>query len=205
MMVAGITLPDFVMKKILTILMSLTAALCGWVQGAPEATPTEVAPQRLLIVYYSWGGNTRTAAQTVQQATGGKLVEIAPKVPYPASYRACVDQAKKEINEGFLPEISLSEPVDWSRYDVVLVGSPNWWSTLAPPVSSFLTHYPLKGKKVAVFVTHGGGGMARCQREAKRLAPGAVFLRGAAFPGSSVADDADTIQRWVNHILTVKK
>lgn len=193
------------MKKILTILMSLSTVLTGWTQAASESTQTEVDSSRVLIAYYSWGGNTRTAAQAVQQATGGKLVEITPKKPYPTAYRACVDQAKKEINEGFLPAIATSEPIDLNQYDVIFVGSPNWWSTLAPPVSSFLTQNPMKGKKVAVFVTHGGGGMANCQRDAKRLSPGADFLRGAAFPGASIDTQTGAVQRWVNALLKIKK
>ena len=24
------------------------------------------------------------------------------------------------------------------KYDVIFIGSPNWWSTIAPPVASFL-------------------------------------------------------------------
>lgn len=193
------------MKKILTILMSFSTVLTGWAQAASEPTQTEVTSSRVLIAYYSWGGNTRAAAQAVQQVTGGKLVEITPKKPYPTAYRACVDQAKKEINEGFLPTIATSEPIDLNQYDVVFVGSPNWWSTLAPPVSAFLTQQPMKGKKVAVFVTHGGGGMANCQRDARRLCPGADFLRGAAFPGASVTGQTASIQRWVSSILSIKK
>ncbi|MFR7963851.1 MAG: flavodoxin family protein [Alphaproteobacteria bacterium] len=36
---------------------------------------------------------------------------------------------------------------DITQYDVVFLGSPNWWGTITPQVSSFLETYRLNGKK----------------------------------------------------------
>ena len=42
---------------------------------------------------------------------------------------------KREINAGVKPE--LAEKVkEFDKYDVIFVGTPNWWSTMAPPVLS---------------------------------------------------------------------
>ena len=49
---------------------------------------------RILIAYYSWGGNTRFAAEQIQKLTGGTLFEIKPAKAYPSDYRACVNQAR---------------------------------------------------------------------------------------------------------------
>ena len=47
---------------------------------------------------------------------------------------------------------------DISQYNIVFLGSPNWWGTITPQVSSFLEKYDLSGKTVVPFITHGGGG-----------------------------------------------
>lgn len=195
------------MKKIIIICSLIAVAIAGWfgVSLAQAEEKVQVSPEKVLVVYYSWGGNTRSAAEEVAAATGGTLAEIIPDRPYPSAYSACVDQAKQEIREGFRPSITLSPQVDISLYDVVLIGSPNWWSTLAPPVSSFLASHPLNGKTSAVFVTHGGGGMAHCEKDARRQARGARFLKGGAFPGSSIHESKEEIREWVDSILQINK
>ena len=67
-------------------------------------------------------------------------------------------QAKKEIQDGYRPKLTTSI-ADISQYDIVFLGSPNWWGTITPQVSSFLAAYNLSGKTVIPFVTHGGGGV----------------------------------------------
>ena len=54
---------------------------------------------------------------------------------------------------------------DISKYDVVFLGSPNWWGTITPQVSSFLENYDLSGKTVIPFITHGGGGVQNTVRD----------------------------------------
>ena len=121
------------------------------------------------------------AAAQIQKATGGTLFEIKPVKPYPSEYRECTVQARKEIQEGVRPERAKVE--DMGKYDVIFIGSPNWWSTIAPPVASFLASYDLSGKTVIPFVTHGGGGMARCGRGSEAVSQvhrsqGRRFCRG---------------------------
>ncbi|MDI3543102.1 MAG: hypothetical protein PWP57_705, partial [Candidatus Atribacteria bacterium] len=91
----------------------------------------------ILIAYYSRSGNTRKLAQLIHQKVGGTVHEIQPEVPYPASYNATVEQAKKEIQAGFRPPLkSRIEHIE--AYDTIFIGSPNWWSTIAPPIATFL-------------------------------------------------------------------
>ncbi len=50
------------------------------------------------------------------------------------------------------------------RYDTLLVGTPNWFGTIAPPVQTFLKDSDLSGKRVAPFCTNGGGGFGTIPR-----------------------------------------
>ena len=165
---------------------------------------TETMPGKALIAYYSWGGNTRFAAERIQKLTGGTLFEIKPVKAYPADYGACVEQAKRECRDEFEPELA-TKVDDFSKYDVIFVGTPNWWSTMAPPVRSFLSSYDFSGKTVIPFVTHGGGGMARCERDMRKVCPKAAFGKGGAFSGGSIRNAADALSKWVNEVVVIRK
>lgn len=58
-----------------------------------------------------------------------------------------------------MKEIPELEPfkVKPDDYDMVFLGSPVWAWTFTPPVRAFLVKHDLSGKKVALFLCHGGG------------------------------------------------
>lgn len=112
--------------------------------------------KKLLIVYYSWSnGNTRKIAERLQKATGADLAEIKTVTPYTGSYRDVVAQGKQEVESGFQPKI---EPLPYSvsDYDVIAIGTPTWWYTIAPAVLTFLNSQDWTGKTVIPFMTNGG-------------------------------------------------
>ena len=164
----------------------------------------ETKPEKVLVAYYSWSGNTRFAAEQIQKLTGGTLFEIKPIQAYPSNYRACTDQAKKECSQEFKPELA-AKVEDFAKYDVVFIGTPNWWSTMAPPVRSFLTGYDFSGKTVIPFVTHGGGGMANCERDMRKACPKATFGKGGAFSGSSIRNAGEALRKWVREVVAIRK
>ncbi|MDR0368467.1 MAG: NAD(P)H-dependent oxidoreductase [Bacteroidales bacterium] len=160
--------------------------------------------KKILIVYYSWseGKNTQAVAQQIQQATGGDIVEIVPSVPYPSDYQVCVDQAKKEIAENYKPALQ-SKVENIERYDIIFVGTPNWWSTMAPPVAAFLSQYNLAGKTVVPFCTHGGGGKAKCLSDMEALCAKSTVLEGFAIPGNRAKSAQDDVEKWLKEIKII--
>ncbi len=192
----------------MTMAMAMTGMLFGAIGCSAEdsavVSKVETEPGKVLIAYYSWSpdGNTRYAAQQIQKATGGTLFEIKPKAAYLSEYRACVDQAKKECREGFKPELAATVE-DFKKYDVIFIGSPNWWGTMAPPVLTFLTSQDFTGKKVIPFFTHGGGGMQSCERDVIKNAGKAELLPAKAFSGSSIRKADWQIAEWVGSLVHV--
>ena len=88
--------------------------------------------KKLLIVYYSRScGNTERTAKALQSVAGGDLVRLDTAVPYTGSYNDVVDQGQHEVNAGFEPELK-PLPVNVADYDVIAVGTPTWWYTMAP-------------------------------------------------------------------------
>lgn len=154
---------------------------------------------RILIVFYTHSGNTRHVANQIEEQTGGKLLEIGVVDDYPQEYSAVVQRAKKEIQKQFRPEICpiSADPAD---YDVVFLGSPNWWSTIAPPVATFLEQNDFSNKKIIPFITHGGGGVNRTVEDIKKLCANARVLAPLVVCGDGDAGLQKKIADWLNQI-----
>ena len=112
--------------------------------------------KKMLIVFYSWlNGNTERIAKMIQETTGADMVQIDTVVPYTGSYDDVVRQGQEEVQRGYKPEIKPLD-VDIRSYDVIAVGTPTWWYTMAPAVLTFLHQQDWNGKIVVPFQTHGG-------------------------------------------------
>lgn len=159
-------------------------------------------PKKILVVYFSHSGNTKIVAQQIQDAAGADIFEIKPGNAYPTDYHTVVDQAKKEINSGYKP--ALKNKVDnISQYDIIIVGSPNWWATIAPPVSTFLSSYNFEGKTIVPFITHEGSGLGRAVSDIKKLCSKSTLLEGIAIRGGSVKKANAEVTSWLKKIKLI--
>lgn len=143
------------MKKTLAFVMSLFTA-AGL--SPAQAAETAAAAPKTLIVYYSLSGNTRKVAEEIQKLTGGDIFAIQTEETYPEDYSSLTALVKEQIKENYRPKLK-DNVKNLAQYDVVFLGSPNWWGTIAPAVSSFLAANDLSGKTVIPFITHGSGGV----------------------------------------------
>ena len=180
---------------------------CGDLQEKPLAdqnNPNGAAsdsPRKVLVVYFSHSfGNTRRIARMIQKETGGDIFEIKPEQPYAANHKEVVAQARREIDAGFKPKL-VAMPEKLDEYDVIFVGTPNWWNTMAPPVATFLSSHDLSGKTLIPFATHGGSGLGRYPEDMKKLCPKANFLDGAAFSRDSIPQSVVAVKKWIAGIL----
>lgn len=152
--------------------------------------PVKVSKDKILVVYFSRSGNTRYAAETFAKACGGaRLAEIKAEKSYAPDYSDCCDEAKPECRAGTLRPIQKIADLDVAAYDAVLVGTPNWWGTMAPPVRTWVSENAAalkKAKAVCLFQTHGGGGMQNCARDFAALVEGANVLPPKAFLGATI-------------------
>ena len=153
-----------------------------------------------LIVYFSHSGNTRRIAELIQNATGGTLFEIEPVLPYPADYNKVTEKARKEIREGFHPPLKNAD-LPLELYDTVIIGTPNWWSTIAPPIASFLTSHDVAGKKIAPFCTHGGGGGGRIVKDIEKKCPKNSILTCLEIYGNGGTEAKSQVDMWLRKIV----
>ena len=181
----------------------------GCSQGsAPVEEPVAVELSKAAVVYFSWSpdGNTRFAAETIAAKLGAKTFEIKAEKPYSSDYSACCDEAKPECTGKQLRPILPIDGLDVAQYDVIFVGTPNWWGTMAPPVRTWVTQNAaaLEGKTVCVFQTNGGGGMQRVGKEFAELVPNSKVLPAQAFSGSSIRRNAAALEQFVTDRVSIK-
>lgn len=116
---------------------------------------------RTAIVYYSMSGNTEYAAEKIaanlKNAGETDIIRIEPEKAYPDKGAAKFFWGGKSAIMGEKPAL---QPYEFSieKYDQIVIGTPVWASTFAPPIRTFLHENPdVKGKKTAVFICCSGG------------------------------------------------
>lgn len=153
-----------------------------------------------IVVYYSYGGNTKRVAQKIQKSLGADIAEIKTINPYQGNYNDIVDQGHEEVNNGFMPEIEPLE-IDLSQYDHIIIGTPVWWYTFAPAVKTFLNTADFSGKKVYPFATNGGW-IGHTFQDFQDACKGAKVHQGlnVRFNENIQLTSDETIQKWTDEI-----
>ncbi|MDR2835577.1 MAG: hypothetical protein LBV69_05180 [Bacteroidales bacterium] len=160
---------------------------------------TNQKTNKILIVYYTWSGHTQYIANYIQEILGCDILEINPVTPYPEEFKKCTEQAKQEIKDGFKPEL-VDFSIDIEDYDTIFIGSPNWWSSIAPPIATLLTDYDFSGKTIIPFCTHGGGGKANLFTDMAKLVPDATILEGIAILEGRAKLAKSEVEKWLKKI-----
>lgn len=131
---------------------------------------------KVALVYYSMSGNTEFAAEKIKNvmtekasaANGGEgltggfsidLIKIEPEKAYP-------DKGAKKFLFGGKAAVMGEKPVlkeynfDPSKYDTIIIGSPVWAGTMAPPIRSFVTNRwsDIMNKQLGIFTCASGNG-----------------------------------------------
>ncbi|CAK7069933.1 MAG: hypothetical protein DELT_01819 [Desulfovibrio sp.] len=177
--------------------LALSAIMCFSTAGVADAA--QPGGKKMLVIYYSWGGNTRYMAEQIQTLTGADIFELTTVTPYPKEYRPTTEQARRELDSGYRPPLS-SKIDNLADYDTIFIGSPNWWATLAMPFFTFLEEHTMAGKTVVPFMTHEGSGFGNSLNDLKKLCPNATILEGLAIRGGRVRNSQPDIARWLTKI-----
>ena len=181
-------------------LMNLFAALliCMGV-NAQLTSSNEVPKKKILIAYFSWGGNTQHIAEYIGSLTGGTLFSIEPEKPYPTEYTPCTEVAKVEKETDARPAIK-GKVDNWEQYDTVFIGCPVWWWTAPMIINTFSESYDFKGKTVIPFCTYAATYRDETLARIVELTPAAEHLKGFG----AVSKDTKGIKAWLKEINIIK-
>lgn len=163
--------------------------------------------KRALTVYYSWSnGNTERIAKMLQKEIGGDIVRIDTITPYEGSYDDVVNQGQEEVQRGFEPEIK-PLGVNISDYDVIAVGTPTWWYTMAPAVRTFLHTESFAEKTVIPFMTNAGwpGKVIKDMKTACKGADikGEMEIQFDSTGGSRLETSMEDITKWIQNVKKI--
>ena len=122
------------------------------------------------IVFYSMSGNTKYVAGKVAAGAGADLVEIAPEKKFPAKGLRKFLVGGRSAVTGATPALMPYE-FHADEYDRVVIATPVWASSPAPPLNTFIrdNREGLKDKKIALILCFKGGGADKASAKVKEL------------------------------------
>ena len=168
-------------------------------------TPTLGGNGRYLVLYASRTNNTERVAQLIQTTLDCDILEVEPEIPYDGDYNSMLERSQEElaaIRQGNYPPIKTSIE-NFDDYDIVFVGYPIWYSSMATPMQTFLHEHATKfaGKRIALFATSGSSGISSSASEARSLCPYASIIEPSLLlTSSTLSQMATRVPAWLEEI-----
>ncbi len=116
------------------------------------------------IIYYSLEGNTELIANMISKRTGAELIKLMPKKEIAKDGFKKFFWGGKSVVFKEKPEL-LNHNIQLKNYDTLIIGTPIWAGSFAPPLLSFLSSYEIKGKKLHLYACNSGGETQKCFRK----------------------------------------
>lgn len=192
-------------KTILCAALLLTAVSCKGetpyepALGTPSETAEPTGDRKILIVYYSQTGNTRTIAKYINEAVESDIIEIKTTDTYTDDYDTLLAQIRQEVSQNYAPSIN-TKVTDIDQYDLIFIGYPIWVETAAPPIRTFLTSHDLSGKTVVPFCTSGTSSADRSYQLVRSLSPQSTFLEGIQIRRGTYDNARQRVEQWLETI-----
>lgn len=154
-----------------------------------------------LIVYFSFDGNTKLIAEKIGETLNADVVELKTSKKYPTEGIGKYFWGGKSVVFRDKPTLT-NENIDLSRYETIIIGTPVWAGSFAPPIRSFVNDYKIVNKKIAIFASHGGGGATKCFAKLKEALPENKFLGEIAFvEPKKTPESIDSAAKWAASLL----
>lgn len=171
---------------------------------APD-TPTLGDNGCYLVLYASRTSNTERVAQLIQTTLDCDILEVEPETPYDSDYNTMLERSQEElaaIRQGnYLPVKTSVE--NFNDYDIVFIGYPIWYGSMATPIQTFLHNHASKlaGKRIALFATSGSSGISTSVNEACNLCPDATIIdQTLLLTSSSLSQMTTRVPEWLEEI-----
>ena len=122
---------------------------------------------KTLIVYYSRTSQTKKIAKIIQKDLNCDIEEITVGEKYNGTVgyiKGGFDASANRVCK--INKIS-KNPKD---YDLVIIGTPVWASTMATPIYSYLKEYSNEINEIASFCTCGGSGYEKTLKKIAKIA-----------------------------------
>lgn len=155
-----------------------------------------------LVVFYSLEGHTKFIADTIAKELKCDLLELKPEKEFPKSkFRKYIWGGKSVVfNEK--PKLKNEIP-DLDKYDTIIIGTPIWASTYAPPINTFISENEISGKNLAFFACHAGGGAKKCFDKLEGVLKGNNIIGAIDFSDANgQGEKSEKLKEWISSIRT---
>jgi len=159
---------------------------------------------KILVTYYSLDGNTHYLAEGIAECLDADLLRLMPvkdirnnKTKYLFGGRQAVTKKKPDL----LPFDKNPE-----EYDMIIIGTPVWASTMTPAVRSFLSNSKFAGKKIGLFCCcRSNQGKAITHMNELLDENDILGTIDSREPIKGVLDKKDQICKWAQGLLETAK
>lgn len=157
---------------------------------------------KILVVYYSSTGTTKSVAEEIAKSTGADLLELKPLNPYEGddlNYNDKNSRIYKEYNNKDLRDVELEYNTvdDWDSYDTVFIGYPIWWGNASWVVNSFVQLNNFAEKTVIPFCTSASSGISDSEKFLKSQNATGNWKEGKRFTAGTSSDD---VNNWIKKL-----
>lgn len=167
-------------------------------EATNAGTNKAIGKGKALIIFYSWGGNTRGVAREIARQTGFDSIELELVKPYSTDYNTVLNQAQNDQHKQIRPALKTKiDSKKWAEYDTILLGYPNWWASIPMPIATLLESYDFSGKTIMPFCSHGGGRFGQSLTAISKLAPKATLTEGLSIHYSGGSSLPKDVEKWL--------
>lgn len=155
---------------------------------------------KIAVIYYSLEGNTKKVAEKIADKFNADIYEIKEvKGSVPTSGFFKYFWGGKQVVTKKKPEIEdLNINID--EYDVLFIGTPSWVATYAPVFRTFFSKYEIKGKKIGLFCSHGGGPGETIKKMENELIGNEIIARFDLIEPLKNKGSDEKIDKWLESI-----
>lgn len=164
---------------------------------------------KVLVVYYTRSGNTKKVAEEIASRLGADIEEIVDT----EHRKGFLGYLRSAFDAMVARPAEICETRDPFPYDVVVVGTPVWVSSISAPVREYLSHRASDIRHAAFFLTYGGSGAKSVFRQMEELcgtAPVALLSvreadleRGREVP--DVEAFAEEVSEWLRSLRSLRR
>ena len=156
-----------------------------------------------LVIYYSYTGNTKKIALMIKNKLNCDILELEPKVPFSNDYDEVVGEYQNNSINNKVVEIK-DINLNISEYDEIIIGTPVWWYTMCPVITTFLKQYDLTNKTIYPYATNAGW-LGHTFVDFKKLCSNSTLKDGMNIVFSStnlneLVTSEDEIEKWIKEL-----
>ncbi|MDR1905233.1 MAG: NAD(P)H-dependent oxidoreductase [Treponema sp.] len=154
------------------------------------------------VIYYSLDGNCAVIAEQAASRLKADIFRVRLADTKKRKGFAKMFWGGRMVVMHKKPEIQ-SLSINIAAYDLIIIGTPVWAASPAPPLMSFLEKTRISGKKIALFCCHAGGRGGALDKLKANLPEGNTFISEIDFINPSKADRKEITEKVNNWIKTL--